>query len=340
MALKFQKSRRENMAFTGNAAVSTNGQRQYSRLINGVRSYGVYLHARARVQIAVAVVTNIRNRGSVWALFDEVGIEENGRDRHLYDGRMVRFLTEMHAPSALSASRLTSTAIGTTLLEEGAMVWFSHPLSAAPQETVFRELDARQFLQVFARGHTDPVGQLVTIGGATVTIDQVSIEAYHIYDARSQDFPIFIPTARQVVVAVPSANSQHEVHLKTSSFLRGLAVQQDTVGFGEVSDIITSYVLRGDFRDIVGPQFTLMDADQFQQELEFGGLVLSNQAYLGLNFQRGGKLSNIINPSDDVNLRFEFNDAPSASGTASRIRIALLEYEQVAGLTGPIPFPI
>lgn len=340
MALKYQKSRRENMNFTGNAATSTNGQRQYSRLINGVRSYGVFLHARARVQIAVAAVTNIRNRGSVWALFNEVGIDENGTDRHLYDGRVLRFLSEMHAPSALTATRLTNTAVGTYNLEESAMIWFSHPLSAAPQESVFRELDARQLLQVFANGSTDPVGALVTIGGATVTIDQVSIEVYHIYDARSQELPLFIPTARQIVQAVSAANPQLEINLKTSKFLRALVIQQDTAGFGEVSDILTAYALRGDFRDIVGPQQTLTDADQFLQEFEFGGLVLSNQAYLGLNFQRGGKLSNVVNPSDDVNLRIEANVGVSASGTASRLRIALLELEQVGGLTGPIPFPI
>lgn len=340
MAYKAQRSRRTTMPFTGTLTPSTNGQRQHSKLINGVRSWGVYLHARARVAISVASVTAIRNRGSVWALFDEVGIDENGRDRHIYDGRLLRFLSEMHAPSALSATRLTAVGVGTTLLEEGAMIWFAHPLSAAPQETAFREVDARQELNVFARGAADPTGALVTIGGATVVIDQVSIEVTHLYDARSTELPIFIPTARQIVAAVPSANGQHEVNLKTSSFLRAVVVQQDAAGFGEVSDIISAYALRGDFRDIIGPQQSPLDAAQFLQEYEYGGLVLSNQSYLGLNFQQGGKLSNVVNPGDDVNLRFEFNDAPSASGTASRIRIGLLEYEQVPPLTGPIPFPI
>lgn len=335
MANKWQWSRRDTITPVA-------GQRVRSRLINGVKSYAAYVHARARVQIAVAPVGAIRNRGSVFALFDEIGIEENGRDRHRYDGRLLRFMSEMHAPSALTATRLTSTAIGTTNLEESAVIWFAHPLSAAPSESVYRELDARQLLEVFVRQVTNSVAALVTVGGATVTVDQVTVEVHQIYDSRSADLPVFIPTFRQVEEAVSAANPQLSSFIKTPHFIRAMVIQQDT-DVGEVADIVSAFALRGDFRDIIGPQQAGFDAATFFQELEFGGSVFGNQGYLGLNFQRGGKLSNIINPSDDVNLRFEFNAAPTgaAGATTSRIRIGIAEQERVSGLVTPeIPFPI
>lgn len=335
MANKHQISRRDNI-------VPAAGQRVFSRLINGVRTYAVHVHARARIAISVANATAVRNRGSVWALFDSVGLEENGRDRHEYDGRILRFASEMHAPSALSATRLTSPNIGTTLLEESALIFFSHPLSAVPHETVYRELDARQLLQVFARMVASPTAALVDIGGATVVVDQISIEVTQIYDSRSADVPVFIPTVRQMVFTVPAANPQQSEFIKTPAFIRAMVIQQEAATSGEVSDIITALALRGDFRDIIGPQQSPMDGFQFASEFEFGGLVLSNQAYLGLNFQRSGKLSNVINPQDDVNLRFEFNALPTVAGTgASRIRVAIFELERTAGLVTPeITFPI
>lgn len=336
MANKHQISQRTAITPSG-------GTRIYSRLINGVRTYGVAFHARATVTLTVADATLLRNRGSVFSLFDEIGIEENGRDRHLYDGRMLRFMSEMHAPSALTATR-AAVGVAVYAIEETAIIWFGHPLSAAPQETVFREADARQLLQAFVRLVADPGavlnGRLYTLGPATVVISAITVDVTQIYDSRSAELPVFIPTFRQMSQSVAATNTQDAVFIKTPHFIRALIIQQDT-DEGEVSDIITGIALRGDFRDIIGPTQMSMDTFQFIQELDFGGLVLSNQAYLGLNFQRGGKLSNVINPSDDVNLRFEFSDAVSATGASSIIRIGIVELERVAGLVrSEIPFPI
>lgn len=317
------------------------GQRVLSRLVNGVQSIGVMLTARAEVDVSVAPATALRNRGSVWALFDEVGIDENGRDTHVYDGRMLRFLSEMHAPSALTATR-AAVGVATYFLEESAMIWFAHPLAAAPNETTYKEADARQLLEVFARQVTAPNAALFDVGPATVAITNVSITVQHIYDPRTRALPLFIPRARQIVEAVPSASTEQPVFIKATNPIRALAVQQFSSA-GEQNDIITALTLRSDNRDIIGPSQMPLDEISLLGEYEFGGLVFSNQAHLGWNFQRSGRVSNVINPADEVNLRFEFNAAPSATGADSRIRIQVIELESVQGLTVPpdqIPFLI
>jgi hypothetical protein len=325
-----------------NTIIPVGGERAYSRLKNGAKSYAALLTARADVNVAVAPAGALRNRGSVWALFDEVGIEEDGRDRHRYDGRMLRYISEMFAPSPLTAIR-ADTPVALYHLEESAVIWFSHPLTAAPQETAYRELDARRLLQVFARMVAAPGAvlnaRLFTVGGATVTISNVSISVTQLYDDRSPDLPVFIPTVRQITEPITGANPEQQIWIKTPQFIRGIVIQQDA-DEGERADILTSFALRGDYRDIIGPRQQNLDDLQHYSEFEQGGLVLSNQAYVGLNFQRAGKLSNVINPADDVNLRIEANVAPGA-GTNPLLRIALLELERTTGLVSEtIPFPI
>lgn len=312
------------------------GQRVRARMINGTRGWAVMLHATATVDITGAGAT-LLNRGSVFALFDEIGIEENGRDRHLYDGKLLRFLSEMHAPSVLSATRLTGVGIATTVIQESAVIWFAHPLQAQPHETAFREADARQTLEVFVKMAANPLFRLAD-PTAVGTVTGVSVTATHIHDPRSVAPPVFIPTARQITTAIGGANTKQEIFVKTPHFIRAFVLQQEDDN-GERADIINKVALRGDFRDLIGPQQLDLDEITRFQEFEFGGNVFANQAQIGLNFQTSGRLSNVINPVDDVNLRFELDVA--ASGTNPIVRLAVLELERVSGLvTEQLPFPV
>src|SRR3970040_678280 len=85
--------------------IPVGGQREHSKVLKGMRTWAVRMTARAEVDVSVGAATALRNRGSVWALFDEVGIEQNGDENVLLDGRMLRFMSEFFAPSALSAVR-------------------------------------------------------------------------------------------------------------------------------------------------------------------------------------------------------------------------------------------
>jgi hypothetical protein len=320
------------------------GEQVFSRLINAVQSNFITLVFRARVTIAGAVITAIRNRGSVLALFDEVGVDENGTVRHLYDGRVLRFISETAAPSALSSTRLTSTAIGVTDLEECVRIYFAHPFAAVPKETAFLERDVKQVLSVFAKMNATPTARIAEVGAATVTLSNLSISVTHGYDASETARPFFVPTVTQQIVDVTGTNDNLQEYIKTSHSLRGLVITQETTTTGEVSDIINSLSLKGDFHDIIGPNKMSWKDLCLESEFEFGGAVQSssNRAHLMLNFQDHGMLSKILNPNQDNNLRLEANVQASVAGTGtSRIRITRLNLERDAAIVDPtLPIPV
>lgn len=325
------------------ALVPVPGERTPIRLVNSARTNYITLVARATATIAGAPAASIRNRGSVFALFDEIVIDENGTDKMVIDGRVLRFLSEMYAPSALSAKRLASTAVGVTQLEEAVRIYFSQPLALDPLETAFVEADSRQVLNVSVRAAAQAT-QNTRLGETNTVISGVTINVIQAYEepgANGVNAPLFIPTARQQIVQIAGAVSQQPEFIRTTRAIRAIVVTQETTTVGEVGDIITSLALRGDYRTIVGPNQMSFKDLLLDSEFEGGGAVVSsNLAHLGFNFQRYGRLSDVLNPQQDTNLRFEFTAAPSASAGTSQIRITLLELDRDPRVTAPaVPFP-
>lgn len=317
------------------------GERQFSKLVNGVQGHYVDVVVRATVAISVANATAVLNRGSAWSLFDEVGIEENGTDRMIMHGRVLRFLSEMAAPSALSATRLTSPNIGTYNLEESARIYFAHPFAANPRETAFREHDQRQDLRAFAKLSSNAAAALLTVGGATVAVTAVSISITHGYDKDERDLPYFIPRIYQQVVQVTGTNAQLPEYIRTNNALRALVVSQETTTVGEVGDVINALALKSDTRDIVGPNPVKLAELAYASEFDFGGAVVStNKAHVGFNFQQWGRLAYLLTPGQDVNLRFEFDVQASASAGTSQIRITRVELEADPTLCKQLDIPI
>ncbi len=327
------------------------GERTYSRLINGVQSHHVTLVARATVQISVAAATATLNRGSVWSLFDEVGIDENGSDAYLMHGRVLRFLSEMSAPSPLDYKRLTSTAVGTYTLVEAARIYFAHPYAVTPRETAFIERDTRQLFQVFVKLNSTPANALLTVGGATVAVTAVSVDVIHGYDSAETKRPLFIPRVRQQVDSVAATNAALPIYLKTPHAIRALVLSQETTTVGEVGDIINKVVLRGDFHSIIGPTVVGWENLTLDGEFEFGGAsgaapnaaalgTFGNEAHWGINFQAGGRLSAILNPNQDSNLRWEVDCRPSVSAGSSQIRTTIVELMVDPMRTEPLTIPV
>lgn len=301
------------------------GERTPLRMVNGARTSYITLVARATLTLAGSVATAIRNRGSVWALFDQIVIDENGTDRFVVDGRVLRFLSEMAAPSALTATRATSLANGVYVLEEAVRLYFAHPLALDPTETAFSERDSRQVLNVSVQYTTTPNTKLVDLGG---TVSAVSVLAYQAMEEpnAAASKPLFIPAMRQIIVPILGAVTQQPEYIRSTNAIRGIVLTQETTTVGEVSDIINSFTLRGDYRHIIGPQPMSLRDLQLDSEFEFGGAVVSsNKAHVGINFQRYGKLSDVLNPAQDANLRVELNAQPSASAGNSQVRMTLLE---------------
>lgn len=310
------------------------GNRVPTRLLNGVKTRTLYAIIRMHISITAAC-TSIRNRGLPAACFDEFGLSENGRDRHVYDGPTLDFLSNLGALSALDATPLASTAIGEYDIVQTLAMDFAHPYSVNPDETDFLESDVRQALEFFAKlnGTNNGIAKILEIGGGAATVTTCTVEVFQDAIPRDGTKPLFIPTARQIVENIAAVNAQFISYLKNSNWLRALVVKQEDTVAGEVSDIINKLALIADNGEIIGPTQGKFDSLQRVRQREFGGAVYSSsdKAYLALNFQNMGRLSRVLNPSQYANLRLLLDVQPSAktaAGSASQVRVTLLELER------------
>lgn len=329
------------------ALTLTAGERTYAKMVNGVRNQFVTVIVRATVTVATNAATALRNRGSAFALIDEIGIDENGTDRHVYRGPVLRALSEASAPSALSAVR-AQTAIGTYSLEESARIYFQHPLALDPGETAFIERDPMAELRVFAKlaPTADQIGRLFNVGTATVTVTGITLTVIQGYDmpgtAKAQ--PIFLPTARQELMPVTGASSALLHYLRSNHAIRYIVISPETTTVGEVQDIVNRVALKGDSVNIIGPSTEDIDDVLLEAEYGFGGATPSNRAHTVIDFQQHGKLSELLYPAlQDTNMRLEFDAQPSASAGTSQVRITIVEMTRVGGITRPaesVPFPV
>jgi hypothetical protein len=336
------------------AVVPVEGQRVTSRLINNVTSHFVTLVARATFTIAGGAATAIRNRGSVWSIFDKVGIDADGEDIQVLPGNVLRFLSEMAAPSALTANRVTSTAAAAYTLEEAARIYFAHPFAAVPRETSFRERDKNVELRAFFETAPGAFGgaaavdsRLADVAGAVSgALTAPTVQVTQGYDKLEQARPYLIPRVRQILSEdIAGANPTREFFIKTTRYLRQLIILQECATSGEVGDIINSLAIKSDSLtpDIIGPSRMDIDDLMLESEFEFGGAVVaSNRSLLGFNFQTQGMLSKLLAPYQALNLRIEASVQPSVTGTGtSRVRIFVVELEPMAGVTeDKLPFAI
>lgn len=347
MAYRSRTVQRPVYNFAAGAASTDAGTRQFIRLLAIASIF--YIDVLITGTLAVtAGGTGVQNRGSIMAAFDEIGIVENGRDRVVLDARLARYLSELAAPSALTATRATGAGVQTTVLREYVRLYFAHPFAVNPRETAFLARDPRADLQLFFKLNGTNNGVSNIIAGGTKTLTGVTVTAVQHVDEHETARPLFIPSIRQVTQGI-TGSGDVDVYLRPGHYVRGIALQQDT-NVGEVSDIVSRLTLRGDTREIVGPEMVSLDILQRAMEYEHGGTVLAAPGYWYKNFQEGGRLANILNPRQDTNLRMTVTAAPSATAgaTSSTVRIALLELErdpQAVDLNGrplvdPIDFPV
>jgi hypothetical protein len=141
------------------------------------------------------------------------------------------------------------------------------------------------------------------------------------------------------LVNIAAAQSALVVDIKTTNLCRMIVLSQETATDGEVSDIINSFAFRGDNLTIIGPNVARFDDLLLDNEFELGGAVVGNSAHLPLMFQRYGRISDAMNPSQDVNIRLELNVQPSVAGAgASQVRITLVELVRSPVTAKEIPF--
>lgn len=309
------------------------GARTYVDLTLGMRTLALYFRISGSVTIAGGPITAIRNGGSILSQFSEFGLNENGDDVVRHDPRLAGIISQAHAARVISSTRLSSTANGTYPLEEIVMIPLTNPRAVSPAETAFVAKDARAALQAFVTW-VSSVTAICNPGAATVTFTTPTVQVEQLYDDETgESVPLLRPFFQDMLFPISGAGNNIPLYLKTSRYIRGIAIQQDT-NVGEVSDILSGLIVRGDRRVYYGPNAVTFGDLQRRQEFELAGDVFRS-GYLFLDFQRGGRLSNIINPNVDTNLRLEVNATPSvtAGATSSNIRVSLLGLEVVDGVT-------
>lgn len=283
--------------------------------------------------------TGIINRGSILAALGDVGFTDGGADKVVCDARLLRFIAEAMAPSALPATRLAGAGIqAATLLSEIVPIWLSAARTANPNETKYVEVNKQLQLTPFVTP-AQFITRLAQGGGLVGTITNLAVDVVQVFDDMLGTPPWLSAYTRQIVTNVAGASNALKIDLRGSRYVRGIAIQQDT-SLGEVSDIINGLVLRGDERAIYGDRaIPFADLQAFQAE-EYGGAL--PPGYLYIDFARYGRLSTFYNPYEDTNLRLELDVQPSAvaGATNSVVRVAVIEYERTPATASVLPVSI
>lgn len=331
------------------SVVASANQDATIQLQNGVQTIALLVTLFATLTVATAPLANTIGRGSL-AQAVRLALIDAGKDRVRAEGKGLRFMAEAFAPSSLTEVRQTAVAAAAYPLITQFPIHFSSPYAANPMETAFLEYDPNTVLQfaVYLKSATPATFIATAGGGGTAVLGNLTARVVQVAQVGRVGLPYYIPTIREVSIPVPAANSLFEFPLTTKQWrLRGILLTQDT-NVGTVSDIIQGggaanvggLSLLGDNGQLIGPN--LMNIDQLaqSQEFEFGGsvypatdtngLTAQSSANVFFHFQKWGRLANLLDPREYLNLRFVVNAAPSAVAGAmsSLLRATLIEMEQ------------
>src|SRR5471032_2079489 len=138
-----RRKRAPQYAYAAGAASADAGQRQTNRLLAPGQHHYLTVTIEGDLNLTVAG-TVVRNRGSILAAFDRIGIIENGGDRRVLDPRIDRVYAESRGDSTLTTVRLASaTVVANTHLKETFRLYFADRRQLTPRESAFMVRDPR-----------------------------------------------------------------------------------------------------------------------------------------------------------------------------------------------------
>lgn len=314
------------------------GQRFYVDMLNGKRTFYNRCTITQDYNITVAG-TGIRNGGSLLGMFSETGLTEGKGDDHMkFDPRQMRHFSEYFSDGPLPATRLTSAAIAAGTLRETFFMPLVYPTAARPEELVYTEKNVNKLLNAFLT-YTGDVTQLLA-GAPTVTLGDPQFSVTQEYDNQRGILPFLNVITDERVEDVSGANGNFKIDLRTSYYTAALLIQQDS-DIGEVTDIINTVTLRGDTEAIIGPNGVPW-TELVEQMAEKSGGAVTDGTYLVIPFVEYQRMSTMMNPDEQLNLRLELSVQPSvtAGATGSKVRVSMLQYQSRDGLTAPLPYVI
>lgn len=314
----------------GSAQLQTNavvaGDRAYAKLLKGKSNRYLLVTAQATLTVTAAV-SAILGLGSVWQIFDEIGIDEGGKDFKV-DPRFFIAITEALSQSTRTKTRMTSLSASPVTLREQIVIPFEYLyLAGKPGETRFRERDLSVDTQFFYALNAVNNGMAKLATGGTATITNVSVTVQQYFDNElTAEPPLFKPYWMQKRVPVVASNPQLALDIDTRDLIAGVTILQNTTGKGMVTDIINKVGMAGATQDFIG-RGQLVNWDEFARgkELEFGGDVYAGPlgGVVHQNFRQSGRLSNVVNPNQDNTIQLLFDAQPSvvAGAVASEILV-------------------
>lgn len=305
------------------------GSRSYGQFVEGRNNRYVQVILKCQLIITVAA-TAILGIGSAAQIFDEIGIDENGKDMPANPMAWVA-ISEFLRASAGTAVRATSINTGTYNLVETIIIPFEYLFSARPRESLFRERNPSARLRVFFKLNGTNNGLAKLVQGGTATVGNVTATGVQFYDDDpTAHTPLFKPAWKEIFLPIPSASTGFLLYLDLNpdEVLRGMTILQNTANVNLVSDIINKIALRGARQDVIGRgDLVLYDDFARSQEFEAGGNVYAtpNKMFVHYNFQKSGRLSQCLNSQQDTNFRLLFDAQPSVTlgATGSEIRVLL-----------------
>jgi hypothetical protein len=307
------------------------GDRAYAKIQKGRSNRYWLATAQATLTITTAV-TAILGLGSVWQLFDAIGMDEGGAGSWTVDPRMFIALSEALCKSKRTATRVTSLSASPVTLREQILIPFEYLDGAKPGETRFRERDLSVDTSFFyvLNGLNNGIAKLVTGGVATITNVTVQLEQY--FDNDDDDItgmsaPLFRPWFEQKRLPVVGASPNFFIDVTTKDLIEGITILQNTTGKGMVTDIINKIGLTSTDTNFIG-QGQYLNYDEFARakEYEYGGDVYAGPAggVVHHNFRYGGRLSNLLNPNQASTIQLVFDVQPSGVAGAVSSEIIVL----------------
>lgn len=320
----------------------TTGQDSTQKLENGQRNMAVELTVSGTTDLS-ADGTGIRNRGSILAALNNVFVSVDGENRYFADARLMRAYAEFATGRALPRKRSAAftTAAAAEDVYEVLPLFFANPGIAVPEETALLERSTNVDMLVGVNPNADATK---IIAGGTAAITNFAVKVRQISDPfRGGPYlPLLRPRIRQLTQQI-TADGEVDIDLVLTRYLGGIVIQQDTDSVGEVSDIIRNFRLTAEGGAALIPKnVSFKDYVRHNSPMNTDGEPVGGYSYAFFNPLATGRLSKVIHPALYPHLKLTVDALPSVTGTGSKVRVLVLEYEQDKDLTTPgaLPFKL
>lgn len=315
------------------------GQDSTQKLENGQRNMAVELTVSGTTDLS-ADGTGIRNRGSVLAAVTSVFLSVDGENRYFSDARLMRAYAEFAAGRPLPRKRAAAftAAAAAENIYETVPLFLANPSVAVPEETALLERSTNVDMLVGVNTNADVTK---IIKGGTATLTNLAVKVRQVSDPfrGGKYLPLLRPRMRQLTLQI-TASGEVDLDLALTRYLGGLVIQQDTDSEGEVTDIINSFRLTAEGGAALIPKnVTFADWARHNSPTGLDGEPVGGYSYAFFNPLSSGRLSKVVHPAVYPKLKLTFDAQPSVTGTGSKVRVLVLEYEQDKELTTPGALP-